>query len=147
VENMPVFRVHPRKTQPKYRSGKEFAARCPTRGPYWWLGSPKSAPPMLVSTLEHSGDGPLNDPIGQSESRLDLYVVADDAATWIVEQGAFVPPDAVPPSGRRFTKATLVWQSDQFNAVAVDGNEAEQPNERRDLPVDAANRRHRGPDL
>jgi hypothetical protein len=127
---------------------------------------------MLVSTLKHPGDRPLNDPIGHSESRLNLYVVADDAATGIVEKGAFVPPDAVPPSGRRFTKATPVWQSDQFNAVTVDWNEAEQqlpehrstdlprfgievrtvrgvghPNKWRDLPVDAADGRHRGPDL
>jgi hypothetical protein len=114
-----------------------------------------------VSTLEHSGDRPLDEPIGRSQSRLDLYLVADDAATGLVEQGAFVPPHAVPPTGRRFTKAPSVWQSDQRNAVAVDGNEAEQqlpehrstdlprlgiemrtvrgvghPDERRDLPVD-----------
>jgi hypothetical protein len=79
-----------------------------------------------VSTLEHSGDRPLDEPIGRSQSRLDLYLVADDAATGLVEQGAFVPPHAVPPTGRRFTKAPSVWQSDQRNAVAVDGNEAEQ---------------------
>jgi hypothetical protein len=52
-----------------------------------------------VSTFEHSGDCPPDDPIGHSESRLDLYVVADDAATGIVEQRAFVPPNAVPPTG------------------------------------------------
>jgi hypothetical protein len=127
---------------------------------------------MPMSALEHSADCPPNDRIGHSESRFNLYVVADDAVAGIVEQGAFVPPDTVPPTGRGLTKATPVWQSDQFNAVAVDGNEAQpklpkdgstdlprfgieartvgwvsHANERRDLPVDATHGRHRRPNL
>lgn len=60
--------------------------------------SPKLATQMPVSALEHSLDCPRDDRIGHSESRFHLYVVADDAAIGIVQQGAFVPPDAVPPS-------------------------------------------------
>jgi len=125
-----------------------------------------------MSALEHSADGPPDDRIGHSESRFDLYVVADDAAARIVEQCSFVPPDAVPPTGRGFAKATPVWQSHQLNAVAVDGDEAQpklpkygsialprfgieartvgwvsHANERRDLPVDSTNGRHRRPNL
>jgi hypothetical protein len=134
--------------------------------------SPKPAEQVLVSASEHPADCPLNDRVGHPESRFDLYIVADGAATGIVEQSALVPPDAVPPTGRGFTKASLVWQSDQLNAVSIDWNEAQpklpkhgstdlprfgieactvswvgHSEERRDLPVDAANGRHRGPDL
>jgi hypothetical protein len=36
-ENMPVFNVQPRPREPKYPSGKGFAARNPVAGPYdWW---------------------------------------------------------------------------------------------------------------
>jgi hypothetical protein len=37
-ENMPIFNVTPRPTQPRFPTGKAFAARNPDRGPYWWLG-------------------------------------------------------------------------------------------------------------
>src|SRR4051812_12896653 len=121
---------------------------------------PKLATKMLVPALEHSAHCPRDDRVGHSESRFDLDVVADDAATGSIEQGAFVPPDAVPPTRRGLTKATPVRKSDQCNAVAVDWDEPEQqlpqhrrthlplfgieartvrrvghPNERRDLPV------------
>lgn len=60
--------------------------------------SAKLATQMLVSALEHSPYCPADDRIGYSESRFDVYVVADDAAIGIVQQGAFVRPDAVPPT-------------------------------------------------
>ncbi len=37
VENLPVFNVTPRQTQPGYPSGRSFAERHPDRGPYDWL--------------------------------------------------------------------------------------------------------------
>lgn len=39
-ENLPVFMVSPRRTEPPYGSGKRFAERNPDSGlyPYWWLG-------------------------------------------------------------------------------------------------------------
>ena len=127
---------------------------------------------MLVSALEHSADRPRDDRIGYAESRLDAYIVAHDAATGIVQQRAFVPPDAVPPTRGGLTKASPVWQGDEFNAVAVDWNEA-QPElpkhrsaglpefgieartvswvsiakERRNLLVDASYGRHRRPNF
>jgi hypothetical protein len=60
--------------------------------------SAKLATQVLVSALEHSAHCPADDRIGYSESRFDVYVVADDAAIGIVQQGTFVPPDAVPPT-------------------------------------------------
>ena len=51
-----------------------------------------------MSMAERPADRPRNDRIEHSESRLDFYRVAHDAAAGIVQQGAFVPPDAVPPS-------------------------------------------------
>ena len=58
----------------------------------------KLATQMLVSALEHSVDGRPDDRISYCETRFDLYVVAEDAAIGIVQQGAFVPPDTVPPT-------------------------------------------------
>src|SRR4051794_5529142 len=123
-----------------------------------------------MSTAEHATDRPRNDRIEQSEARVDLYRVSYDAAGRIVEQGPFVPPDAVPPSRRRLTEATAIRQRDQLDPVAVDGDDSEQqlptnrsavapqfgverratgrvrhPDERCDLAVDARDRRHRGP--
>lgn len=36
-ENMPIFNVKPRQSEPKYPSGKAFTERNPGRSPYWWL--------------------------------------------------------------------------------------------------------------
>ncbi len=80
-----------------------------------------------MSAAEHPADGELNDRIGHPESWFDLHIVADRAAaTRVVQQGAFVSPDTVPPSGGGLTKAALVGQGDELNAVAVDGDDPEQ---------------------
>jgi hypothetical protein len=45
TENMPVFNITPRPRPPGYRSGKDFAARNPDRGPYcWWSWSANRGP-------------------------------------------------------------------------------------------------------
>jgi hypothetical protein len=46
-ENLPVFMVTPRREEPKYRSGKDFAERNPDRGPYWWFGWNNKDGPMI----------------------------------------------------------------------------------------------------
>jgi hypothetical protein len=62
--------------------------------------SPKPATQIPVSAAEHLADCPLNNRSEHSESWFDLHVVADDAAaTGVVQQGALVPPDTVPPTG------------------------------------------------
>ena len=128
---------------------------------------------MPVSAAEHPADGELNDRISHPESWFDLDIVADHAAaTRVVQQGAFVSPDTVPPTGGGLTKAALVGQGDQLNAMTVDRDEAEQqlpkhwstdpprfgievravrwvghPDERRKLPVHATYGGHRCPNL
>jgi hypothetical protein len=37
VDNMPIFNQTPRPRPPARASGRDFAARNPDRGPYWWL--------------------------------------------------------------------------------------------------------------
>ncbi|MDQ1382282.1 MAG: hypothetical protein QOJ71_3001 [Actinomycetota bacterium] len=82
---------------------------------------------MLVSAAEHPADGELNDRIQRPESWFDLHVVADHAAaTRVVQEGAFVSPDTVLPTGGGLTKAALVGQGDQLNVMTVDRDEAEQ---------------------
>ena len=98
--------------------------------------------------------------------------VANDTAAGIVQECAFVPPDTVPPTGRGLTEATSVRQGDQLYSVAIDWDDSEEqlpsywrvqsprfsvegrtargvghPDERRELPIDAADRRHRSPHL
>jgi hypothetical protein len=134
--------------------------------------SAESAMQRPMSLAEHPPDCPLNDRSEYSESWFDFYRVAHDAAAGIVQQGAFVPPDTVPPTGRGLTEATPVRQRDQLNSVAIDWDDSEeqlpthwraysprfgvegrtvrgvsQPDERRELPIDAADRRHRSPHL
>ena len=78
-----------------------------------------------MSLAEHPADRPLNDRSKHSEPWFDFYGVTHDAATGIVQQGAFVPPDTVPPTGRGLTEATPVRQRDQLNSVAVDWDDSE----------------------
>ena len=61
--------------------------------------SPELAPQLLVTAAEYPADGELEDRIERPESRFDLHVVAHDAAAiGVVQQGALVPPDPVPPT-------------------------------------------------
>jgi Protein of unknown function (DUF4232) len=134
------------------------------------MRSAKSALQPPVASAEHPADRPPNDRICHLESWFDLYRVTQHTATGIVDQGAFVPPDAVPPGRRRLTEATAVWQCNQLNTVAVDGDDSEEqlpadwsaypprfgveggtvrwvghPDERRNLLVHGTHGRHRGP--
>ena len=78
-----------------------------------------------MSMAEHATNRPRNDPIEHSESWFDLHRVSYDAASGIVHQGPFVPPHAVPPSGRGLTEATPIRKRDQLDSVAVDWNDSE----------------------
>lgn len=37
VENMPIFNTRPRPREPKFKTGRSYAARNPTRTPYDWF--------------------------------------------------------------------------------------------------------------
>jgi hypothetical protein len=84
-ENMPVFNVRPRPTQPRYPSGQRFAARNPEHGPYSWLSwgnktggrlSPNVTAPALHQLLDD----------------VEAEVLAEDPAF-----SAYVPPRAPSP--------------------------------------------------
>jgi hypothetical protein len=128
---------------------------------------------MPMSAAEHLANCPADEGSGHSPPWFDFHVVVEDAAALrIVEQGAFVSPDTVPPTGGGLTKAGLVGQGDQVNAMTVDRDEAKQqlpkhrstypprfgvevrtvrwvghPDEGRKFPVHAADGGHRRPDL
>ena len=78
-----------------------------------------------MALAEHPANGPSDERIDHAESWLDLHGVTDDAATGIVAQSAFVPPDAEPPTGRGLTEATPVRQWHQFDSVAVEWDDSE----------------------
>jgi hypothetical protein len=93
--NLPVFSTTPRVTQPTHRSGKNFAARNPNRGPYWWLGWRNKSGAMLLPhvsapALRHLLDG------------VEAYVLARDPllgaflseplpSPWITSNGEWWP--------------------------------------------------------
>jgi hypothetical protein len=79
-ENMPVFNVTPRLATPRYRSGKDFAARNPKRGPYWWLGWSNKTGAQLLPNVSAPKLHELLDAV-------EAEVLADDAAL-----ARFLPP-------------------------------------------------------
>ena len=82
AESLPVFNVTPRQTQPRYPSGKNFAARNPDRGPYWWLGWSTKTGAVL---LPHVSAPVLH----QLLDAVEAEILSQDAAL-----STFVPPRA-----------------------------------------------------
>jgi hypothetical protein len=81
-ENMPLFNVTPRPAQPTHRSGKDFAARNPKRGPYWWLGWRSKTGALLLSNVSAPALHRLLDAV-------EAEVITDD-----VSLRDYVPPRA-----------------------------------------------------
>jgi len=79
-DNLPVFLVTPRQKQPKYQSGKDFATRNPTRGPYWWLGWNNHDGPMILPNVPAHAVHELVD-------RVEATIVAKDPGF-----RRFIPP-------------------------------------------------------
>jgi hypothetical protein len=84
-ENMPIFNVKPRTAQPQYRSGRDFAARNPDEGPYWWLGWNSKAGARLLPNVYAPGLHALLDAV-------EAEVLGDRP-----ELAEFVPPRAPSP--------------------------------------------------
>jgi hypothetical protein len=89
VENLPVFNITPRQTQPGYRSGRDFAKRHPTRGPYDWLSWSNKTGARLMPNVPASALHKVLDDV-------EAEVIADDAAL-----ARFIPPRAPSPWLRR----------------------------------------------
>jgi hypothetical protein len=84
-ENMPIFNVTRRTAQPQYRSGKDFAARNPDRGPYWWLDWSNKTGARLLPNVPAPALHALLDAV-------EAEVLSDDP-----ELGDCVPPRATSP--------------------------------------------------
>jgi hypothetical protein len=85
VENLPVFNVWPRPRQPARRSGRDFAARNPSDGPYWWLAWSSNQGAMLMPNVPAPAVHELLDAV-------EAEVLADDPSF-----ASFVPPRAPSP--------------------------------------------------
>jgi hypothetical protein len=97
-ENVPIFNVTPRPADPPRRSGKEFAARNPKTGPYWWLGfSHKSGAELLpnVSSLEvHELLDAVEAEVLRANPALSRFVPPRAPSPWLYHEGEWWPkPD------------------------------------------------------
>ena len=107
TENMPVFNVNPRQTQPTHKTGKRFAARNPTSGPYDWIDwtppsgallQPHVPAPVLHQLLDAiEADALAEDP------ELARFVPARAPSPWVLQNGEWWPKGE--PPGRRLEVA------------------------------------------
>jgi hypothetical protein len=84
-ENAPVFNVTPRPNKPKRQSGKAFAARNPSRGPYDWLAWDSRSGPKLTPNVPAAAVHALLD-------RVYARVLND-----YPELAEFIPPSSPSP--------------------------------------------------
>jgi hypothetical protein len=95
AENAPVFNVTPRVVQPRYRTGKNFAARNPDHGPYWWLGWSNKTGPMLLPHVPASGVHEFVDAVEAEvlaqDGVLQRFVPPRAPSPWLVEDGEWWP--------------------------------------------------------
>jgi hypothetical protein len=84
-DNLSVFTGKLRIAQPRYPSGKAFAARNPDRGPYWWLGWSNKTGAQLMPNVSAPA---LHQVLDAAEAEVLAH---DDAFS------RFVPPCAPSP--------------------------------------------------
>lgn len=98
-ENMPVFNVKPRTTQPEYRSGKEFAKRNPESGPYDWLiwGNKTGARllPNVTAPALHKVLDALEAELLATDAALKRFVPPRAPSPWHYENGEWWPKRAL----------------------------------------------------
>jgi hypothetical protein len=94
-ENMPVFNVTPRPAQPRHRSGKDFAARNPKRGPYWWLGWNNKTGAVLLPNVSapalHELLNAVETEVLTNDDSLRRFVPPRAPSPWIHENGEWWP--------------------------------------------------------
>jgi hypothetical protein len=95
IENLPVFNIKPSPRDPPRRSGKDFAARNPGRGPYWWLGWNNKKGAMLMPNvpapvLHDLIDGVEAEVLATGES-LARFIPPRAASPWTRERGEWWP--------------------------------------------------------
>jgi hypothetical protein len=98
VENLPVFNVTPRQTQPRYQSGKNFAARNPDRGPYWWLGWGNKTGAVLLphvpAPVLHQLLDAVEADILSHDAALSRFVRPRAPSPWLHQDGEWWPKAA-----------------------------------------------------
>lgn len=94
-DNLPVFNVSPRVEQPPRRSGRDFAARNPHRGPYWWLSwSNKTGAPILPNVSApalHQVLDEVEAEVLASDTALTQFVPPRAPSSWLQHDGEWWP--------------------------------------------------------
>lgn len=94
-DNMPVFNVTPRPSEPRRRSGKSFAQRNPRKGPYSWLGwhsdtGPELLPNVPSAQLHDALDAVQAEVLG-TDASLTCLVPSRSSSPWIRDGGEWWP--------------------------------------------------------
>jgi len=101
-DNMPVFNVHPRPSQPKRPSGKSFAARNPVRSPYcWWEWNNKDGPlltPNVPAAALHELLDQVQDRVLADHPDLADFVPPPRPSPWLRDHGEWWPVNPAVPS-------------------------------------------------
>jgi hypothetical protein len=103
-ENMPVFNVRPRVKKPPHQTGRDFAARNPDRGPYWWLGWNSKKGALL---LPHVATPAVYDLLNAAEAEalskdaaLSRFLPPRAPSPWVCENGEWWPNAAAISAAR-----------------------------------------------
>ncbi|HEV7567195.1 MAG TPA: hypothetical protein VGO31_14695 [Microbacteriaceae bacterium] len=96
VDNLPVFNVSPRQREPRHRSGREFAARNPDNGPYWWLDwngkeGAKLMPHVSAHAVHDVLDAVEAEVLADGRPELASFVPPRAPSPWIRERGQWWP--------------------------------------------------------
>jgi len=99
TENLPVFNVTPREVEPKYPSGKSFAARNPEAGnwPYWWLAWSNSTGARLLPHVSAPALHELLDAVEadvlSSDATFSEYIPPRAPSPWLHANGEWWPKE------------------------------------------------------
>lgn len=92
---MELFNTRPRAKQPRYPSGKDFAARNPSTGPYWWLAWSNTAGaellPHVSAPTVHALLDAVEAEVLASDPALSRYVPPREPSPWLNENGEWGP--------------------------------------------------------
>ena len=95
VDNMPVFNVRPRVAEPGHKSGRDFAARNPDRGPYWWLGFDPMKGPLLMPHVPAAAVHQLLDAVEAevlaSDPGVNRFLLPRAQSPWFHQDGEWWP--------------------------------------------------------
>ena len=95
VENMPVFNQRPRVAQPGHKSGRDFAANNPDRGPYWWLGFDLTSGPLLMphvpAPVLHQLLDTVEAEVLASDPALNRFLLPRAPSPWLHHDGEWWP--------------------------------------------------------